>query len=101
MEKYGGLAVDKRGKPLNEKTLIRGINKKLEAFGEKYNLNLKSHSFRIGYVTRLFESKVEGILIQSLVNHKNYATTLKYNRNVYSTKDKLAALKKQEKKKKG
>ena len=56
--------------------------------------SLKSHSFRIGYITSMFKAGIEGNVIKDIMSHKTLNTTLKYNRNSTSPKIKIKALEK-------
>ena len=88
------LLTDIKGKKLDDKHVIKTINKILKPFGDKYKCNLKSHSFRIGLVTALFQRKVTSTIIQEIMGHKSLATTLSYNRYQSTQTEKLQALSK-------
>jgi integrase len=58
---------------------IKLINDQLRFFGDKYNLRLKSHSFRISYVTRILKhSSIDRA--KRFVGHKDIRSTEAYNR---------------------
>lgn len=54
--------------------------------------NLKTHSFRIGLVSSLFRKQVYPTVIQDIIGHANFQTTLRYNRNITSLQEKKKAL---------
>ena len=88
------LLTDAKGKKLDEKHVIKTINKILKPFSDKYNCNIKSHSFRIGLVTGLFQKNVPSLIIQEIIGHKDLASTLRYNRHKATKVEKLQALSK-------
>ena len=62
-------------------------NKFLNPYWQKYKLNLKSHSFRIHFVTQALKHSTTQ-QAQKLVGHKDIRTTLKYNRHLMAKTDK-------------
>ena len=58
---------------------IKLINTNLTFFAKEFNLELKSHNFRIGYVTRILKhSSVDKA--KAFVGHKDIRSTMAYNR---------------------
>lgn len=80
------------GKPLKHNSTIIFLNKFLLPYSTANSLFLKSHSFRIGFATRLFASEVSPTVIQSLLGHSLVSTTYKYNRHIPSPLQKTKAL---------
>lgn len=76
----------------NKINWIKFINKRLKAFTLVYNKNsnITSHSFRIGFVTKLIQ-KLPIHVVKDLVNHESIQTTLKYSRNKLSDSEKADA----------
>lgn len=74
-------------------SFIKFVNKRLKKFALIYkkNSNISSHSFRIGFVTKLLE-KLPIHLVKDIVNHKSIQTTLKYSRNRLSDSEKANAI---------
>jgi len=66
--------------------LVRTFNKHLSIYGKKYDLILKSHSFRIGKVTRLLSEDIPVQKVALLVGHKDIKSTLKYDRFLVNKK---------------
>lgn len=62
-------------------------NKFLKPYGQKYKLNLKSHSFRIHFVTQPLKHSTTQ-QAQELVGHKDIRITIKYNRHLMAKTDK-------------
>ncbi len=72
------------GSPNGEK-FVNIINKQLKIYGDEHGLNLKSHSFRINYVTAILpHATVQDV--QIMVGHKDIRSTIAYSR--YQLKDK-------------
>lgn len=64
-------------------SLIKLINKFLKPYREKYNLNLRSHSYRVNYITQTLKfTSVQ--TVQSLVGHESIKSTLAYDRGQIS-----------------
>jgi integrase len=61
-------------------TYIKSINKKLKHIGKKTNKNLKSHSFRIGYVNTLLNGGVSIHDVSQIVGHSAISCTEPYIR---------------------
>nr|QWE36190.1 hypothetical protein [Oedogonium capilliforme]QWE36191.1 hypothetical protein [Oedogonium capilliforme] len=79
--KFLGSTLQNKNKAMHPISWIRSINRTLNRIKEFYNINLvlKSHSFRIGYVTR--HLKVSDLEKTSqLIGHKSLNTTRQYNR---------------------
>jgi integrase len=78
-------------KPMLPTSWVRSINKTLSIINKHYNcsLVLKSHSFRVGFVTRLL--KLTDIQkAAEIVGHKSLDTTKRYTRYLsdsYKTKE--------------
>lgn len=71
---------DKRAYQLDPKTYLNRLNRFLTAAGILFHKNLKTHSFRIGLVTRI--TAVAGLeTAKEFVGHESVATTYRYNRN--------------------
>jgi len=86
------LLSDEKGNKLGPKHVIKTINQLLKPFSLKYKINLKSHSFRIGLVTNLFQKNVPSTTVQEILGHKDLASTLRYNRYKSTKSEKLEAL---------
>ncbi len=81
-----GQTSETRTSPMHPASWIRSINHTLATLKELYKINLilKSHSFRIGYVTR--HLKVSDIQkTAELIGHKSLNTTRRYNRFLLNT----------------
>ena len=74
------------GKELHNRTAIMWLNKLLKDLGNKYGLTIKSHSFRIGYITNLLK-KHNVQVAKSMIGHSNIETTLRYDRNILNSED--------------
>lgn len=64
---------------MNESSWIAFINKRLINKTKVFGLNIKSHSFRVNFVTSLLKHAPLQI-VANLVGHSNIATTVKYDR---------------------
>lgn len=84
--------VNSKQKQLNNKYVIQMLNVKLKSFGIYFKANLKTHSFRIGLITSLFRKQIHPTVIQDIIGHSSFNTTLRYNRNITSLKAKFKAL---------
>lgn len=73
---------DTLGKDINPQNWLKFINTRLQKFSKIYKRNQKisSHSFRIGFVTKLLNNYPIHI-VRDLVDHKSIQTTLKYSRH--------------------
>ena len=80
------------GSPKGEK-FVNLVNKQLNIFGGKHNLVLRSHSFRINYVTAILPH-VTVQDVQAMVGHKNIRSTMAYSRYYLLEKDKNKILEK-------
>lgn len=80
------------GSPNGEK-FVNLINKQLKIFGEKHNLILKSHSFRINYITAILPHATAQD-VQTMVGHKDIRSTMAYSRYQLLEKDKKKILEK-------
>lgn len=80
-----------KGKPLNDRYVIRMYNRKIKPLGEENNLKLRTHSFRIGLITRLLQT-TNPLVVKDIIGHKTIDTTLRYNRGTTSTQRKIEAL---------
>ena len=70
----------------NGEKFIKLINKFLEPFATLHGLNLKSHSFRINYVTQVIRHKsIE--TAQFMIGHTDIRSTSKYNRFMQTPKE--------------
>ena len=70
----------------NGDQFIRLVNKFLKPFSEKHNLILKSHSFRVNFVTSLLK-KTEIQHAQQMTGHKDVRSTIASNRYSLSGQD--------------
>lgn len=64
---------------MNESSWIAFLNKRLINKTKVFGLNIKSHSFRVNFVTSLLKHAPLQI-VANLVGHSNIATTVKYDR---------------------
>ena len=71
-------AKNKKDKHLSREYFTREINNVLSQVGEELGIKLTSHSFRKGYITKLYEVTNDVELISNVVGHKSFATTQKY-----------------------
>ena len=80
------------GSPNGEK-FVNLINKQLAVFGKKHNMVLKSHSFRINYVSSMLpHSSVQDA--QQIIGHKDVRSTMAYARYELKESNKLKILSK-------
>lgn len=64
---------------LSRKAWSRFINAQLQPAVQRFGLNIKSHSFRVGYITNLLKrAPVQHASV--IVGHKDLRSTMKYNR---------------------
>jgi len=70
--------------PLNRSYLTRKVNKILARVGAIYDLNLQSHSFRIGYITSYYLAG-DLALAMRMANHSHMSTTQGYIRTTYTS----------------
>jgi transposase InsO family protein len=78
---YLGSTLRNKTKPMHPLSWIRSINRTLDRISVHFNINLilKSHSFRVGYITRhLKVSDLEKTA--QLIGHQSLNTTRRYNR---------------------
>lgn len=68
-------------------------NKFLKPYWHKHKLNLKSHSFRIHFVTQALKHTTTR-QAQELVGHKDIRSTIKYNPHTMETREKENVLNK-------
>jgi site-specific recombinase XerD len=74
------------GKEINERTAYVALNTILKDFGDKYGIKLLTHSFRIGYITKLL--KYYNVQVaKSIIGHKDIASTIRYDRNLLNSND--------------
>lgn len=79
------------GSPVTRYALSHNIEKVIKNINEKeiYNASIEGrephimehiypHAFRHTFATRCFEKKLDPVIIQRIMGHTNYATTLKY-----------------------
>lgn len=72
---------------------IKLLNENLMFFTTKYNLKIKSHSFRINYVTNILKhSSVDRA--QQFVGHKDIRSTIAYSRYQIGDQESLDILEK-------
>lgn len=70
---------------------LKLLNNKLKIYAKKHNLIIKSHSFRISYVTRILKhSSIDRA--QNFVGHKDLRSTQAYNRYNISNEESLNIL---------
>lgn len=69
---------NKKDKHLSREYFTREINNVLNQVGQESGIKLTSHSFRKGYITKLYEVTNDVELISNVVGHKSFATTQKY-----------------------
>lgn len=86
------LLSNSRGQVLQPDSTIRRLNVILKPFGQAWNLNLKTHSFRISLITRLFEKNVDSVVIKDIIGHSKLDTTLRYKRGTTTDQVKLQAI---------
>jgi len=72
---------------ISRQTFTMQINAALRAVSKDFNLNLKSHSFRISLVTDLLRQSVPLQDVSSIIGHTSISTTAKYSRE-YITPEK-------------
>lgn len=80
------------GRKNNEK-FVPMVNKFLKPYSEKYRSNLKSHSFRIQFVTQALKHTTTH-QAQQLVGHKDIRSTMKYNRHTLAGTERESILNK-------
>lgn len=85
-------AHDELGGGMTSLSWIKFINKRLKKYALIYNCNanIKSHSFRIGYVTQLLKN-LPLHQVTDLISHANVSTTMKYNRYELSDRERANA----------
>lgn len=86
--KYLGATLQHPEKPMHSTAWTRSINKNLKRLASDCGiaLTLKSHSFRVGFVTR--HLKVTDIeKTANLIGHKSLNTTKRYNRYTLNTEE--------------
>lgn len=66
--------INKNGRP-GTVSMLKIISKK---FKEKYNLELKLHQFRSGYITDLVKNGVDVNIASKIIGHESVSTTLKH-----------------------
>lgn len=68
-------------KPHHPLSIIRTVNRDIASTSKicNINLNLKSHSFRVGFITQLLKDN-DILLVSKIVGHSKIETTLRYNR---------------------
>lgn len=71
-----------KDKPAHPLALIRVLNQELKNACEHYNIKrtIKSHSFRVGRITRLLR-KTDIVRVAQIIGHTRLDTTQVYNRN--------------------
>ena len=72
------------GKDMSNKGAIKWMNKHLNNFNSDGELNIKSHSFRINYVTSIMK-KYPVNIAQTIIGHKRVDTTMRYDRNILTS----------------
>lgn len=80
-EKYNYKYLFGKLKPINQKNVIKMVNKDLKHTSEKYQIpyNLKSHSFRVNMITNLL--KVTSVqYTANIIGHSDIRSTMIYNR---------------------
>jgi len=75
-----------KGKEINNRSAYIWLNKILKRLGKMYGVDLLTHSFRIGYVTKLLK-KYNVQIAKSIIGHNDITTTIKYDRNLLNSKD--------------
>lgn len=80
------LGNDSNGRLLRSDEWIKIINKYLKPAVHRFGLNLKSHSFRINYVTRLLE-ELPIQKVKTIVGHRSIQTTTQYDRFFVNDKE--------------
>jgi len=63
---------------------IRWMNKCKKELTKGDDINIKSHSFRINYVTSILKKHPVNIA-QSIIGHRSIDTTMRYDRNTLSS----------------
>lgn len=84
--------VNSKKKKLNNKYVIQMINQNLKTYCSLFKAQLKTHSFRIGLITSLFRAQIHPTVIQDIIGHSCFNTTLSYNRNITTLQEKMKAL---------
>jgi site-specific recombinase XerD len=75
-----------KGKEINNQNAYILLNRVLRKYGDKHGLSILSHSFRIGYITELLRTHNVQVA-KSMIGHKQIDTTLRYDRNMYTSAD--------------
>ena len=84
-DKYNYQYLFGKFQPINEKNIIKMINKDLKHTSEKYQIpyNIKSHSFRVNMITNLL--KVTSVQnTANIIRHSDIRSTMVYNRYALS-----------------
>jgi integrase len=84
-DKYNYKYLFGKSQPINEKNIIKMINKDLKHTSEKYQIpyNIKSHSFRVNMITNLL--KVTSVQnAANIIGHSDIRSTMIYNRYALS-----------------
>ena len=81
------------GTTLSSKYVLTYFNDLLKPYGEKYNLKIRTHSFRISLITELLKNSDSNV-VKDIMGHKDLNTTLRYNRGTTPNKKKFEALNK-------
>lgn len=86
--KFLGSTLRDKNKPMTANSWIRAVNKILSELSQQYGITLvlKSHSFRVGFVTR--HLKVTDIRrTADFIGHRSLNTTRAYNRYLLDTQE--------------
>lgn len=77
-----------RKKPQHPRSVIRTVNRDIKATCQllNINLNIKSHSFRVGFITKLIK-ELDILQASQIVGHKSINSTIRYNRYVPNSQE--------------
>ncbi len=68
----------RKGRPYNQKSAVRSLEKIVDATGKLVNLKLHPHLFRHAFATGLSRNGAPDRMVQQWLGHKNIATTMLY-----------------------
>lgn len=80
------ILITSKGKEINKQNAYILLNRVLRNYGNKHGLSILSHSFRIGYITELLRTHNVQVA-KAMIGHKQIDTTLRYDRNMYTSAD--------------
>lgn len=65
-------------KPLSRSYFTRSINGYLQKVGDKFKIRLTSHSYRKGFITKLWKSLQDIEFVRQIIGHTSSSTTQRY-----------------------